>query len=93
MVTFSAHEIRDRKERIAFFQELHRVLRPQGLMYVTEHLRDINNMIVYTVGAFHFYSKRSWLLLFGASDWVVTEEIKQNPFVKTFILEKNGNTP
>jgi len=51
-VIFSAHEIRDQKDRIRFFEELHHTLKPNGKIYVTEHLRDLPNFLVYTIGSF-----------------------------------------
>ncbi len=92
LVVFSAHEIRDEKERIVFFKELHRIIKPSGQIYVTEHLRDIPNFLVYNIGCFHFYSKASWKNTFQKSNLIITNELKINPFVSTFILDKNGNT-
>ncbi|MEO5777107.1 MAG: methyltransferase domain-containing protein [Flavobacterium sp.] len=92
IVIFSAHEIRDEKERTLFFKELHRIIKPTGQIYVTEHLRDIPNFLVYNIGCFHFYSKASWKKIFKESNLTITKEIKLNPFVSTFILDKNGNT-
>lgn len=92
IVIFSAHEIRDTNERILFFKELHRILKPIGQIYVTEHLRDIPNFLVYNTGCFHFYSKDSWQKTFQDANLTITKEAKLNPFVSTFILEKNGNT-
>jgi SAM-dependent methyltransferase len=42
-VVFSAHEIRNDRERILFFQELKRILTENGQIIVTEHLRDKAN--------------------------------------------------
>ena len=92
IVIFSAHEIRDTNERILFFKELHRIIKPTGEIYVTEHLRDIPNFLVYNIGCFHFYSKESWQKTFQDANLTIAKEAKLNPFVSTFILEKNGNT-
>jgi SAM-dependent methyltransferase len=92
VVIFSAHEIRNQKERERFFKELYRILKPTGQIYVTEHLRDIPNFLVYNIGFFHFYSKSSWKTVFKKADLIISSEMKLNPFVATFILEKNGNT-
>ncbi|WP_239022911.1 class I SAM-dependent methyltransferase [Pontibacter mangrovi] len=91
-VIFSAHEIRDEKERALFFQELARILKPQGQIYITEHLRDLPNFIAYNIGFFHFYARRSWLKAFRNASLNVRQEIKLTPFISTFILSKNGNT-
>lgn len=87
---FAAHEVRNEQERIAFFKELSRVLKPEGKIYITEHLRDWVNFIPYSVGFFHFYSKNSWSKTFKSSDLKIEKEIKTTPFVSTFILTKNG---
>lgn len=85
---FSAHEIRDEKERTEFFRELKRVLKPHGQIAVTEHLRDAANFLAYNIGFFHFYSKSAWLKTFQSAGLKVVDEIKITPFISTFILEK-----
>ena len=60
-VTFAAHEIRDRAAQRELFGELRRVLRPDGRLIVTEHLRDIANVAVYGPGAFHFQPAGTWI--------------------------------
>lgn len=64
-ILFSAHEIRNEDERITFFKELHRILKPDGEIIVTEHLRDVANFFAYNIGFFHFYSKAAWLKTFS----------------------------
>ena len=89
---FSAHEIRNDQERIQFFSELNRVLKKNGKVYITEHLRDFPNFIAYTIGFFHFHSGRTWRKTFSASQFKISKKLKTTPFVNTFILEKNGTT-
>lgn len=88
----AAHEIREENERIIFFKELNRVTNSNGQIFVTEHLRDFNNFIVYTIGFLHFHSKSSWMKTFEKSNLILKQEIKTTPFITTFILEKYGNT-
>lgn len=88
---FAAHEVRNEQERIAFFKELNRILKLEGKIYITEHLRDWVNFIPYSVGFFHFYSKNSWSKIVHSSDLNIEKEIKTTPFVSTFILTKNGS--
>lgn len=83
----SAHEIRDQNERIKFFQELKRILKAQGKIVVTEHLRDVPNFLAYTVGFFHFHSKNTWQRTFENAGLEVSQEIKLTPFVTTFVLQ------
>jgi len=83
---FSVHEIRDKEEQVRFFTELKRVLQPVGRIIVTEHLRDIANFMAYTIGFFHFHSKRSWQSVFGRAGLVIEKEVKITPFVSVFVL-------
>lgn len=92
VVILSAHEIRNEIERITFFIELYRIIKPTGKIYITEHLRDVPNFLVYTIGFFHFYSKKAWLKTFQKANLKIRHEIKLTPFISTFILDKNGNT-
>ncbi len=93
LTILTAHEIRDEKERIKFFKELRRITKATGLIFVTEHLRDINNFLAYTIGFFHFHSKSTWRQTFEQANLNVKKEIKSTPFITTFILEQNGDTP
>jgi len=91
-VTLSAHEIRDPNERVIFFKELHRVIKPGGQIFVTEHLRDTANFLAYNIGFFHFLSKPSWYKVFKLSNLQIRSEQKITPFISTFTLEKHGIT-
>lgn len=93
LAILSVHEIRDPEERITFFKELVRVLHPGGTIYVTEHLRDLPNFIAYTIGAFHFHSRSTWKATFEKAGLTIDREILNNPFIRTFILITNGDTP
>lgn len=92
MAILSAHEIRDKSERIQFFNELKRVTKPNGQIFVTEHLRDFNNFLAYTIGFFHFHSKSTWKETFKLTNLSLEKEIKTTPFITTFILKPNGDT-
>lgn len=89
-VILAAHEIRNASERTAFFSGLKRAIKPTGKIYVTEHLRDIPNLIAYNIGVFHFFSKNTWLSAFEKAGLSVKKETKLSPFISTFILDKNG---
>jgi SAM-dependent methyltransferase len=89
-VTLSAHEIRDQRERSAFFADLTRVLKPSGNIIVTEHLRDIANFAAYNIGFFHFLPRKAWLNNFKTANLNIIKETKTTPFITTFILSKNG---
>lgn len=88
LLTFAAHEIRNEEERILFFKEIHRVLAPKGVVYVTEHLRDSANFFVYTIGFFHFFPFKSWHKVFMKSGFRISSVTKTTPFVTTFELKK-----
>lgn len=88
----SAHEIRDNKERIHFFSELRRVLAPGGRILVTEHLRDLPNLLAYSIGAFHFHSRATWLNTFREAGLSVEQAIKKTPFITTFMLTNNDTS-
>ncbi len=92
LAILSAHEIREKYERINFFKELNRVTKSTGQIYVTEHLRDLKNFMAYTLGFFHFHSKSNWLQTFELANLKVKQEIKITAFITTFILEKHGDT-
>jgi SAM-dependent methyltransferase len=55
---FTAHEIRDFKERLKFFEELKRILKPDGEIILIEHLRDMPNFLAYFVGFFPFLQQK-----------------------------------
>lgn len=89
---FAAHEIRNENERIQFFSQLQQALSENGAIAVTEHLRDWPNSLAYSIGVFHFFSKRSWFRVFSSAKLKIVEEHKTTPFITTFILRKDGTT-
>jgi ubiquinone/menaquinone biosynthesis C-methylase UbiE len=91
-IIFAAHEIRNKEERILFFKELHRVIKINGKIIITEHLRDIPNFLAYNIGFFHFYQARVWKRIFRVANFSILKEVKLTPFISTFILEANGNS-
>lgn len=91
-VLFSAHEIRDKTERIAFFKELKRSLNDKGEIIVVEHLRDWANFLAFNIGFFHFYTKKLWRNTIHDAGLKIENEIKITPFVSAFKITKNGIT-
>jgi SAM-dependent methyltransferase len=89
---FSAHEIRNESERIIFFKELKRVIKKEGVIFLTEHHRDFPNFIAYTIGVFHFFSTKNWKKIVLKSELKITKCIKTTPFITTYQLINNGNT-
>jgi len=92
-VILAAHEIRDQGERRAFFAELRRVLKPDGLLLVTEHLRDARNLLAYNVGALHFFPARRWLSDFKAASLAISRNAPVNPFIHCYSLTRDSNIP
>lgn len=90
IVFMSAHEIRNDKERIGFFAELNRITKPNGKVVVVEHLRSTMNFIAYTIGFFHFHTRKTWLNTFEKAHFSVHSEKNLTPFVTIFSLSKNG---
>lgn len=90
LLMLSAHEIRDAQERIGFFRELNRVLAADGLVVVTEHLRDPANIAAYNVGAWHFHRPSTWKTAFSSAGFTITATFKPAPLITTFILKKHG---
>ena len=90
IVIFAAQEIRNEQERIKFFKELKRVLKPTGEILITEHLRDVPNFLAYNIGFLHFYSKQNWLQIFQLAELNLKSEQKFTPFISTFTLTKYG---
>jgi ubiquinone/menaquinone biosynthesis C-methylase UbiE len=89
-VIFSAHEIRNKEERVLFFKELKRIIKPSGQIIITEHLRDVANFLAYNIGFFHFYSKNSWEKVFKKAELKIVTEQKITLFISTFTLAKYG---
>jgi len=85
----SVHEIRNREEQERFFAELHRILDDRGRVFVIEHLRDCWNLLAYSMGAFHFFSRSHWLEVFRSAGFDVIEETRHTPFLSVFLLAKS----
>lgn len=87
LLFFAAHEIRNPENRLAFFKEIKRVQKKGGQVFITEHHRDLANFMAYNFGFFHFYTKKTWQLLFIKSGFQIVDIVKQNPWVSTYKLE------
>ncbi len=89
----AAHEIRDIEERGRFFRELHQALKPGGYVVLTEHLRDRPNALAYSFGVFHFLPCQEWCQTFSLAGFESVEKEKLTPFLTTFTLTKDVDTP
>lgn len=88
---FAAHEIRQYALRRRFFQELHRVLSPDGQIIIAEHLRDEANFLAFGPGFLHFFPRSEWLSLAADCGFIVTAESAVTPLTRAFVLEKRWN--
>jgi len=88
----AAHEIRNEHERIGFFKQLGVALRNNGRIIVAEHLRNTPNFVAYNIGFFHFFSRTAWRRTFALAGISLISELRINPFITAFILEKDGAT-
>jgi SAM-dependent methyltransferase len=93
LAILSVHEIRDSKERSRFLAEMARVTKISGSIVIVEHLRDWRNLVAYTIGAFHFHSKGTWMRSFNEAGLLVKEEKRINLLVSCFVLQHNATTP
>lgn len=89
---FAAHEIRNEQERLVFFNELRRILKSDGKIVITEHLRDFPNFMAYTIGFFHFQPRAAWQRAFKGSGLHIESTFRLTPFIHTFILQKHGTS-
>lgn len=89
---FSAHEIRDTKERITFLHLLETSLKASGKIYVMEHTRDLANLLAFNLGSLHFYSDKSWKNCFMLAKLKVKRQYKLNPFINLYEVTANDPT-
>ncbi len=79
------HEIRSNSEKIDFLKECRRVLKPEGHLIIVEHLRDLPNLLAFSFGFTHFFSKKTWLDVLKKARFVETREFKFTPFMSIFV--------
>lgn len=82
----AAHELRRSDDRVAFFQEARRALKPGGQVILVEHLRDFPNFLAFGPGFLHFLPRQAWLQATRESGLAIRRELSITPFVRVFIL-------
>jgi hypothetical protein len=85
---FSAHELRRPSSRQQLFQEIGRILKPEGRIVLVEHLRDLANFFAFGPGFLHFHSWAEWLRVITAANLSVAREFCLTPFVRVLVLKK-----
>lgn len=82
----SLHEVRNPQERIEMLLAINRILKPDGRLIITEHMRDLPNFIAFNFGYLHFHSQATWLDVFDHSGFQVESTSKTTAFLTTYIL-------
>jgi SAM-dependent methyltransferase len=80
----AVHEIRSHEEKVTFLKECYRVCKPNGVVIMVEHLRDLPNFIAFSVGFTHFFSRAVWKNAFERAGFRSFEETKFTPFMSIF---------
>lgn len=80
----AVHEIRADDEKVQFLKECHRICKPGGKAIMVEHLRDFPNLLAFTVGFTHFFSRSVWKNSFERGGFTSFEETKFTPFMSIF---------
>ena len=81
------HEMRPEEERIAWFAEARRCLRPAGRVVLVEHARDAANFLAFGPGFLHFHSPASWQRCWEQAGLRAADEFRVTPWVRAFVLE------
>lgn len=82
----SLHEVRTHVDRVAMLKEIRRTLAVDGHLVVTEHLRDLPNALAFTIGVFHFHTRKMWTRAFHEAGLLLIAEHRTAGFITTFTL-------
>jgi len=80
----AVHEIRSHEEKVRFLKECFRICKPQGKVIMVEHLRDFPNLLAFSVGFTHFFSRTIWKNAFESAGFSTFRETKFTPFMSVF---------
>lgn len=80
----AVHEIRSHEEKVQFLKECFRICKPQGKVIMVEHLRDFPNLLAFSVGFTHFFSRAIWKNAFESAGFSTFRETKFTPFMSVF---------
>ncbi len=84
----AVHEILQHEKRVAFFMEAKRVLRKNGVIILSEQMRNGINFLFFNIGAFHFLPRKDWLLAIDQSEMTIISTYKVSLFAETLIIKK-----
>ena len=82
------HELRREEDRIAWFAESYRCLKPGGRVVLAEHTRDLANLLAFGPGFLHFHSRATWRRSWEKAGLHATDEFQVTPWVRIFIISK-----
>lgn len=85
---FAAHELRHHDQRVRLFEEIARILTPDGEFVVMEHSRNWPNFLAFGPGFLHFFSRRAWRKAASDAGLTVRTELSKTPFVLVYILRR-----
>jgi len=80
------HELRSHGERVEWFAEARRCLKPGGRVVIAEHTRDLSNFLAFGPGFLHFHSCGSWRRSWQAAGFQRVDEFRVTPWVRIFVL-------
>jgi len=87
-ITFAAHEVRDLVTQRALFTELHRALRPDARLVITEHPRNLATFAVYGPGALHFQPLATWNARAAEAGLSPDNDTTITPFVHRIVCRR-----
>lgn len=82
----SIHEILTHKERVQFFKEAKRILKPDGALIVCEQMRDLVNFLFFNFGFLHFVSMNDWIKAINEAGMKVESKKGLTPFAKVLYV-------
>lgn len=81
------HEFRKVEERVAWFREAKRCLKPSGKIIIIEHQRDFANFLAFGPGFLHFHSARSWRESWEGAGLRETKRFRVSPWIQVSVIE------
>ena len=81
------HEILEHDKWVLFFKEVKRILKKDGIIIISEQMRNTTNFVFFNIGAFHFLSKKKWKSAIKKSGLKIHEINRINIFAETIIIK------